>query len=103
MLIYVIESRELSGDRVREFLISLLRSRGMELKFVDSNVFAYYIFKKVVFLSIRRLALERLGLRRFNKLKTYISRYRLDFAIYKLSMLKEVINETRHHGSQGYY
>jgi len=88
------------------------------LKFVDSNVFAYYIFKseyteeaarllvehedlatsirvidEVVFLSIRRLALERLGLRRLDKIKAYISKHGLNFAMDKLSMLRDVITE----------
>ena len=88
------------------------------MKFVDSNVFAYYIFKseyteeaarllvehedlatsvrvidEVVFLSIRRLALERLGLRRLDKIKAYISKHGLNFAMDKLSMLRDVITE----------
>ena len=88
------------------------------MKFVDSNVFAYYIFKseyteeaarllvehedlatsirvidEVVFLSIRRLALERLGLRRLDKIKAYISKHGLSFAMDKLSMLRDVITE----------
>ncbi len=88
------------------------------MKFVDSNVFAYYIFKseyteeaarllvehedlatsirvidEVVFLSIRRLALERLGLRRLDKIKAYISKHGLNFATDKLSILRDVITE----------
>ena len=76
------------------------------LEFVDSNVLAYYISRseyteeaarllaehedlatsirvidEVVFLSIRRLALERLGLRRLDKVKAYISKHGLNFAL----------------------
>jgi len=87
------------------------------LEFVDSNMLAYYIFKseyteegarllvehedlatslrvinEVMFLSIRRFALERLGLRRLDKVKAYISIQGLGFALDKLTMLKDVIN-----------
>ncbi len=85
------------------------------MKFVDSNVFAYKseyteeaarllvehedlatsvrVIDEVVFLSIRRLALERLGLRRLDKIKAYISKHGLNFAMDKLSMLRDVITE----------
>lgn len=88
------------------------------MKFVDSNVLAYYIFKseytdvaakllveyedlatsirvidEVMFLVIRRLALERLGLRRLDKVKVYVSKHGLDFALDKLTMLRNVIKE----------
>ena len=88
------------------------------MKFVDSNVLAYYIFKteytegaarllmehedlatsirvidEVMFLSIRRLALERLRLRRLDKVKAYVSKHGLDFARDKLTMLGDVIDE----------
>ena len=85
---------------------------------MDSNVLAYYIFKseytdvaakllveyedlatfirvidEVMFLVIRRLALERLGLRRLDKVKVYVSKHGLDFALDKLTMLRNVIKE----------
>ena len=88
------------------------------MKFVDLNVLAYYIFKseytdvaakllveyedlatsirvidEVMFLVIRRLALERLGLRRLDKVKAYVSKHGLDFALDKLTMLRNVIKE----------
>ena len=88
------------------------------MEFVDSNVLAYYIFRseyteeaarllaehedlatsirvidEVVFLSIRRLALERLGLRRLDKVKAYISKHGLNFALEKLTMLRDVIHD----------
>ena len=88
------------------------------MKFVDSNVLAYYIFKseytevaakllveyedlatsirvidEVMFLVIRRLALERLGLRRLDKVKAYVSKHGLEFALDKLTMLRNVIKE----------
>jgi predicted nucleic acid-binding protein len=90
----------------------------LELKFVDSNVLAYYIFKseytekaaqlliehedlatslrvidEVMFLSIRKLALERLGLRRLDKVKAYISKHGLDFVYDKFRLLKDVIEK----------
>ncbi len=88
------------------------------MEFVDSNVLAYYIFRseyteeavrllaehedlaasirvidEVIFLSIRRLALERLGLRRLDKVKAYISKHGLNFALEKLTTLRDVIHD----------
>ena len=95
------------------------RSReATALKFVDSNVLAYYIFKseyteeaarllaehedlatsirvidEVMFLLIRRLAQERLGLRRLDKVKAYISKHGLNFALEKLTTLRNIIRD----------
>jgi len=88
------------------------------LKFVDSNVLVYYIFEseysnkagqllaqyrdlatsirvidEVMFVSIRRSALERLGLRRLDRIKRYIASHGLDFAIDKLQTLVDVIEQ----------
>ncbi len=88
------------------------------MEFVDSNVLAYYIFRseyteeavrllaehedlaasirvidEVIFLSIRRLALEQLGLRRLDKVKAYVSKHGLNFALEKLTTLRDVIHD----------
>ena len=88
------------------------------MKFVDSNVLVYYIFEseytdkaaqlltqhrdlatsirvidEVMFVSIRRLALERLGLRRLDKIKKYIASHGLSFAIDKLQTLVDVMEQ----------
>ena len=88
------------------------------MKFVDSNVLVYYIFEseysnkatqlltrhrdlatsirvidEVMFVSIRRLALERLGLRRLDEIKKYIASHGLSFAIDKLQTLTDVMEQ----------
>ena len=88
------------------------------MKFVDSNVLVYYIFEneysdkaaqlltqhrdlatsirvidEVMFVSIRRLALERLGLRRLDRIKRHITVHGLDFAMDKLWALIDVIEQ----------
>ena len=88
------------------------------MKFVDSNVLVYYIFEseysnkaaqlltqhrdlatsirvidEVMFVSIRRLALERLGLRRLDMIKKYIASHGLGFAIDKLQTLMDVMEQ----------
>jgi predicted nucleic acid-binding protein len=46
-----------------------------------------------MFVSIRRLALERLGLRRLDMIKKYIASHGLGFAIDKLQTLMDVMEQ----------
>ncbi len=86
------------------------------MRFVDANVFHYYIFKskytdqiatlfkkyhdlatsigvldEVMFVIIRRLAERRLGIRKIDKLRSYIRAKGLDFAVDKLAEFVELI------------
>ena len=86
------------------------------MKFVDANMFYYYIFKskyteqvaklfkqyrdlatstgvldEVMFVIIRRLAEKKLGIRRIDKLRSYIRSNGVSFAVDKLSEFVEFI------------